>query len=231
MKLARFKNNLDGDRPRIARRMREARAMANSTDVGGVYSHCFFRTYRPCTDSQMAAYRAVRAFWDGSPWSLVLAGGPGVGKSHLLVSHFRLLMRSQVAELRSGWAGGFGPVPDPCGVFTTETAAEMRWRMAGNFPGQCTETRADVLWGWIASPVVYLDDLGMVSPGADAWHSVMNQVLTERHRHRRLTMISTNLSSDDIAGLYGKHGSRIVSRLASGICVRMDGEDGRREAC
>jgi DNA replication protein DnaC len=112
----------------------------------------------------------------------------------------------------------------------TETAAELRWRMAGNFPGQGVETRAEVLQEWIAEPFLYLDDLGMVSPGAEAWHAAVNQLLCERHKRHAMTLITTNLSSDDIAGLYGKHGARIVSRLASGLCLRMDGPDGRQAA-
>jgi len=201
--------------------------------IGPEHARCRYSNYIPSTDLQAAAKAAVMAYGRGSPWSMVLAGPPGTGKTHLLASmwhHFNVWKaRKEISEL-----GTLDDYAGPFGVIATETALEWRWRRAtdAQFSRRHDngESPTDILNELATTVLLIIDDFGIVSPTAAAWHNAMNQILCERYRSGHHTVLSTNLRSREVAGIYGAHGERIASRLSAGQCLRLDGPDRRRVA-
>ena len=214
--------------------------------IGKQYNHCRFRNYKPVHESQKKAFDSVWKFLHSPPppWCILLTGGAGTGKTHLLASAWWSWNRSlfsqklkkdrykffQEREIpRYGYYWEFYQ-----GLYWwNEADAELYWRKAhakhhdGRYRGENLPTPAEFIDELMHVSPLFLDDFGMTSPTASAWHSAMNVVLCERHKTNRKTFISTNLSSKEIGELYGTHGERIVSRLSQGVCVKIEGPDGR----
>jgi len=198
-----------------ANHLREYRAARFSAmaAIGVAARWSWFRTFQPANASQTAAVEAARAF-NGSPWSLVLSGPPGVGKTHLGLAIWNRISRRTCL-----------------GTWLTEPVAERQWRAAmdnqflpraDRDPDQPSPD--DLVDQWSSVPWLFLDDLGVVPSTRAAWVAAMGEVVHQRERQHRPTVISTNLTSRDISDRYGP---RFVSRLLSGKCLRVEGDDRR----
>jgi len=171
--------------------------------VGAVHLRSGFGTFHCHTDSQRRARDAVKAF-TGNPWALILSGPPAVGKTHLAVSWMRRCWRR---SLPAAWMW--------------ETRASAEWRKS--FAEGVGE--ADAFIDSLAeAKALVIDDFGVVSPTANGWIVAMNTILCYREAHQLPTLITTNLSSADVARIYGE---RVASRLGAGIGLRVDGPSGR----
>jgi DNA replication protein DnaC len=75
------------------------------------------------------------------------------------------------------------------------------------------------------APLLIIDDLGFKDP-PPAFLEFLYCIFEGRYenRHKHATMITTNLNSVDVRE---KFGDAILSRIASGICIRWDGRDRR----
>lgn len=135
---------------------------------------------------------------------LLLTSGTGVGKTHTAFAIFRTLVGEGILSVH------YRTVP--------ELVSELRPRLDGDS------------WGIIdklsACSLLILDDLGAEKASDWTTAQVLYPILDSRYRHRRSTIICTNLPPRDIEGHVG---DRIASRLA-GMCevVPLQGEDRRR---
>jgi DNA replication protein DnaC len=169
----------------------------------------FFRLYKPTTPSQQRALAVVKSY-AGVPWCLLLSGDPGVGKSMLAGAKFRHATRKALRQSR----------PLPAWVTEDEMAKEWRAAFSGG-PGAADA----MLTRYMNAPLLFVDELGLVSATATGWIAAMGQLLNYRHREQLETVITTNLNAKEIAQMYSP---RVMSRLAEGECVKVEGADWRR---
>lgn len=109
----------------------------------------------------------------GAPRGLVLAGGPGVGKTHLVCALLRYL------TLERGVGCRF--------VDYYQLLAHIR----STFDGQGHETEATILAPLVEIPVLVLDDLGKGQATAWEW-TIVDQLITRRYNAGRVVLATTN---------------------------------------
>jgi DNA replication protein DnaC len=160
-----------------------------------------------------ALRRAIRECVKGDRrWPLFVRGAPGRGKTCaalLLLDH----------------AGGFYVTASSLADWVNAAAfGRLEWstlQLADNV-GKPDPTR---LWTVLAkTSLVVLDDIGTREKVSDAHYETIKRLLDEREK--RPLMVLSNLSLDELAALYD---DRIASRLASGTCLELAGEDRRLE--
>ncbi len=78
-----------------------------------------------------------------------------------------------------------------------------------------------VIQAWRDVPLLIIDDFG-TEKTSDYSQQVMYQVINSRYNSMMPTIITTNASSADIKE---KNGTRIFSRIASGLIIVLDGSD------
>ncbi len=86
-------------------------------------------------------------------------------------------------------------------------------------------TEQEVIKKYCEYTVVVIDDIG-AEKSSDYTQAVIYSIINRRYEDMKPTIITTNLSSGDITGSYG---SRILSRVASGTIITLDGNDKRLE--
>lgn len=84
-------------------------------------------------------------------------------------------------------------------------------------------TEQDVIRKYTRYNILVVDDIG-AEKSSDYTQAVIYSILNKRYEDMKPTIITTNLSSGDITGSYG---SRILSRIASGVVITLEGKDRR----
>ena len=211
-------------RQRFAERaMEEARvAMLHryKLDVGR-YAHMTLDSYRPDPGypSQAAAKEAVGAMvgtWAGGDWSAgILLASPdvGIGKTHLAIA----AAREGVMIYRPGIGEQILAVWD---MPSFVDAVRHTYDDGGT---------ADLMVSVQEPVILVLDDIGTehVSQEGRFWYQgLMFQIVNARWLARRATIVTTNLSADD---LWAWVGPRVFSRMIelTGAPLLMQGEDYR----
>lgn len=150
---------------------------------------------------------------------LLLTGPCGVGKTHLAVA--LLLNWFADALMRSG--AGMTESVRPKGQFVSTADLSLELAELGR------RRESQFLRKYDDFDCLVLDDLGAELSGERSRH-VFGALIDRRYRRMRRTLITTNLSLQDLGNLYD---DRMASRIA-GMCrvIKLDGEDRRidREA-
>ena len=149
---------------------------------------------------------AIKAFVANPRGFLLIAGSNGVGKTftaRAIYEHF--------------WT----PVND-C-QFWNQADLKIRWQeLLAEY-----HTVSYFLSEIVKAPLLVLDDLGTTRP-TEAFLEFLYIIGDKRHqkKHECGTIITTNMNVSSMREVFG---DAFVSRTASGICIRLDGEDRRRE--
>jgi DNA replication protein DnaC len=187
----------------------------------GRYAHMTLDGYRPDAryPSQTAAKEAVGATiatWAGGDWSAgILLASPdvGIGKTHLAIAAARegvMLYQPQIGEkVLAVWD------------MPSFVDAVRHTYDDGGTAGLMLSVQEPV--------ILILDDIGSehVNRESRSWYQgLMFQIVNARWLARRATIITTNLSADD---LWAWVGPRVFSRLIelTGAPLLMQGEDYR----
>lgn len=181
------------------------------------HAHCSLQNYtpEPGNGSQLLAfglaYRLVGR-WPDVKRGLLLSGPCGVGKTHLGVAILR------------GLAG------KGAGVLFAESGPLLK-QIQATFDRQSEETERDVLAPVREAEVLLLDELGAARPTEWAL-GVLDQVIGERYKSRRLTLVTTNYGDEPGGGFGETLGERVGPRIRSRLremckTVRVEGADYR----
>lgn len=140
---------------------------------------------------------------------LVLSGPSGCGKTHLAVG----IMRAMVQDGSLGYAGG-----------RFITASELLMEIRGTYNGDKWVNESDLVECFGNVDLLVLDDLG--AEKATEWAiATLYLIIDRRYREMKPTIVTTNLSVDDIATYLSP---RIASRLAGGKVIEIKMPDWRR---
>lgn len=137
---------------------------------------------------------------------LLLAGEPGRGKTHLGCAFVRAFVRQKRRAL-----------------FTT--ARQLQRAVWASYTDGGDERTA--IASYTRPDLLVIDDLGHEGKPGDASTSLLLDVLDERANHRRPTIVTTNLTGDDVASRFD---DAMYSRLAAYDRLVLDGPD-RRQSC
>jgi DNA replication protein DnaC len=163
-------------------------------------------------DDNRAAYNLARAYpaKEGKQ-SIMMAGKPGTGKTHLAAA----VAIGQALQQKSVI---FGTVPTILG------------RIKDTFSGGDV-TESEVKSAIMNCSLLVLDDLGKEKPSE--WvEETLYEIINARYVRRLPVIITTNVGLKAVESRYQWNGAAIVSRLFE-MCagVRVEGEDYRRRKC
>jgi DNA replication protein DnaC len=145
------------------------------------YDHCTlesFEIHDPSQGQALAAARAWLELWPATDSGLLFVGGPGTGKTHLVVALVRELMLAKGAHV----------------LFYEQR--ELLKALQGTFDAGSTQRESEVLGPVQAAEVLVLDDLG--AGRTTGWaRDVMHDVIAHRYNEQRLLLITSNLPTGD----------------------------------
>jgi DNA replication protein DnaC len=158
---------------------------------------------------------------------LFLEGPRGVGKTHAEAA----LMKSKIlqAGLIEGWIDG--AVKEPCWMKPLYqdyplyiSASEFLLKIRATFKNNSEMTENEAIEKYSNAKILYLDDIGAEKP-TDWAIATLYLLIDRRYSEMRQTVISSNLSLDELADRFD---DRISSRVA-GMCsvIKMEGKDRR----
>jgi len=167
------------------------------------YHDCSFENYK--TDSgNITAFKTLHGIKKISE-SIYITGAVGTGKTHLSVA--------LVMKLR-------GIQPQKANF---QQATGILIDLRSGFSKDASEKEA--LGKFQNNEILIIDDLGAEKVSdyvVQAWYSIIDY----RYSNMLPTIITTNLSLDELAGRFG---DRVASRISSGTVVTIKGEDKRLE--
>ena len=141
------------------------------------------------------------------PHSLILSGPCGAGKTHLAIS----ILQEQIQH---------GHWLDIWFVSSPEMLREIKMTYDPDYP----LSEADVIDKYTEIEFLVIDDLG--AEAATDWAiSTFYLILDRRHRNDTPTLITTNLTTQEIEE---KLGARIASRLSEYRTIQLKGIDHRK---
>lgn len=135
-----------------------------------------------------------------------LSGQTGVGKTHLMKCMANeLINKNKIVLLTTSFA--------------------MHQDFVRSYATKNPEDKQNIIEKYLEAEVLFIDDLGTELRQPNITVNYLYQILNERKMNKRPTIITSNLSLDDVMDYYDE---RIFSRIAdknSSICVYIEGED------
>ena len=185
------------------------------------YSRCTLDNFDASENA--LALETARAFIAGRLTGLLLVGGTGIGKTHLMAAIGQAMEREAGYEIVE--IPGHRPQATEVKAVRPfyESIYDLACVMRRPFEERCG---ADPERDCRAADVLLLDDLG-AERLVDNAQIIVEGVIESRYAHQKPTVITSNLDLDAIVERYG---NRMLSRLTEGgRIVQMKGRDRRPE--
>lgn len=182
--------------------------------------------FDPKTASQRSALEAARRLVEGSIANLVLAGKPGVGKTHLaagIVRAVRERLRADYLASIDPLAARYPEIPaDPSWINVADAVQSMRLEM--DAPLDDRDATLALRSARTYRGLVVLDDLGREKV-SDWTGETIYALVNARYESKLPTLVTTNLTGAELAASpYWP----AISRLAEdGELVKIDAPDWR----
>jgi len=149
----------------------------------------------------------IKAFIKEPKGFFLMAGSNGTGKSFVaeaIYNSFRVTAHE--SDLK---------------MMLTQTDLNLKWQKQFKDWGETTYLLNQI----ISTKILVLDDLGTRTP-TESFMDFLYAIADKRYSNKFNcgTIITTNLNSQNMRL---KFGDAFVSRVASGVCLRMDGKDRR----
>jgi len=189
----------------IRERMDHPEKLLRSIGVGKRHESCSFENYKGGEKIKEICENFLSNSFD-----LIFSGGSGTGKTHLASAILRELVKSGKV---SGWrsSGIFKSVP--------ELLAEIR----ATYRNNSGDDEKTLIEEYSDTQYLVLDDFG--AEKTTEWSiSTLYLIIDRRYRECLPTIITTNLTLDEIAE---KFDQRIASRLSSARIITIKGADYR----
>ena len=184
--------------------------------------------------SSIAALEGARGFAVKPQGWLVLVGQVGTGKTHLAqgIAETRIAVAFDGHEAACGYCSGRDKTTFPCRGFVTGVRYSRVAALLDEWRGLLRDAPRegdDPFWldfnSWCASRLVVLDDLGAERPTAWA-RERLTMLLDHRYGRRLPTVVTTNLSREQLSNLWDTDRQDTYGRIAdrlydtgSGLCV------------
>lgn len=146
--------------------------------------------------------KSIKPFLDNPEGFLVIAGITGCGKTYAACALVREFFKKSTSV-----------------SFTSQEKINLEW-LSLNSQGKTY----DFFLRLVAPELLVIDEIGVKHP-SEAFLGFFYSVINERYNNPRCaTIITTNMSSTVISEQFG---DQVVSRIGSGLIVKIDGEDRR----
>lgn len=171
-------------------------------DVPRKYLEASHLTLKIPPDSRGKTYQEKAETWLQEPFSLILEGPPGRGKTHFMYSLIRgLLLKRQISDMR---------------FFRSKQLDDRILSELSSYGSS-----ANIINAICEIEFLFLDDFGIETDSQRAERDYYD-ILDRRISNEMVTVLSTNLDSKDISRCFG---SRISSRLKECVGIRFEGDD------
>lgn len=169
--------------------------IAASAGIPALHLSDRFENFETPTEEHQRVLETVRNFSSGlrsHRRSLVFAGIPGAGKTHLAVS---IMWDNALAY--------------PIYVNAVDLLSDIKASWDRKYSDHPTE--AELLAKAINANLLVMDDVGCGQDGGDFERRILSRILCSRYENRRPTILATNLPADVLKPLIGE---RAADRLA-----------------
>ena len=170
--------------------------------------------------------------------SVFISGKTGCGKTHLAIAMLRDFIEKRIMEMPMERNARGAIIADPCyraGMFVSipRILMEIRMTFSGKtkkhvpweIDSRTYETEEDVINKYVYEPILILDDLGSEKT-TDFSTSILNIIIDERINNLKKTIITTNLSLQEIENHID---ARIASRLSAMKNIKINMPDYRKK--
>lgn len=137
---------------------------------------------------------------------IFLAGQTGVGKTHLIKC-----MANELINLNK--------------VVLLTTSFAMNQDFLKSYSSRDLDKKDAILEKYLNAEILFIDDLGTELRQPNITNSFIYLILNERKVHSRPTIITSNLTLEDVKDYYDERiSSRIIDKSSS-ICIYVEGKD------
>lgn len=166
-----------------------------------------FDSYEPTTPPAKIALTAARKFAEAFDSqsrhgrSLVLAGGPGTGKTHLAAAIGQHVIR----EFQS--------------AVMFDTVSHALRRIKDTYRRDSEQTETEVIGTMVACDLLILDEIG-AQTGSEHEKQLMFEILNERYQYMKSTILISNLNATELETFLGQ---RVMDRYREcGVILAFD---------
>lgn len=174
----------------LLRREREIARLLWAAGIPPRFDDKTFGNYAPQCEASSRALRACQRYAETfkeqrrEGRSLILAGGPGTGKTHLALAIGQHVIREFQALVLFG------------------TVSNVLRRVKDTYRKTSEETETDVLKALASADLLILDEIG-AQTGSEHEKQLMFEILNERYQDMRPTILISNLNTEQLEAFIG----------------------------